>query len=203
MQKRSCEFSSSQTDTYIETTRIGKEIVNENFNRPLDAEQIPKALELTIELIEKILKDDNKKKKIEYLHHISNYLPPALPIFAVLKVSSVKLCQKRPAIADAELGFEEGNIDLKPVLQKFAAKMKMIKLELKRANQGPTYQDLAEIDQKDKEIQTLSIKLEDIDDDETNDKSDHEMLVGNDDSYKKLNSALSERSLKQKALQHV
>ncbi|CAG8493396.1 1270_t:CDS:2 [Racocetra fulgida] len=54
---------------------------------------------------------------------------------------------------------------------------------------------------KEEEIRTSPIKLEDINDDETDNKSDREMLVGDDSSDEKVNSFLSERSLEKEVLQ--
>ncbi|CAG8721364.1 20068_t:CDS:1, partial [Racocetra fulgida] len=79
-----------------------QEIVNENFNGPLDAEQISKTLKLTMEFVEKMLKNDNKKEEITYLlPYIQLALTarrispsPAPSMFATLKVPIVKPSKK-------------------------------------------------------------------------------------------------------------
>ncbi|CAG8785188.1 18867_t:CDS:2, partial [Racocetra fulgida] len=145
------------------------------FNLPLDAERITEALELTMEFIDKMLKNDNIKKEIAYLSlapTARRISPPPVPsMFVAPRVPPVKLCRKKPAVAgNTELGFGVGNVDLEPLLQKFAANKS----------------ESNELDRK-KETRNSPIRLEDIGNDEIDDESDRKMLVSDDDSHEKLN----------------
>ncbi|CAG8455163.1 16420_t:CDS:2 [Racocetra fulgida] len=95
----------------------------------------------------------------------------------------MKPCQKKPAIVDVKLGFEERNIDLKLLFQKLTAKCHD---SVKDSDQELSILDnyfCDELELYEKPLDTIN-----IDNNETDDESDYEILVDDDNSNEKVNS---------------
>ncbi|CAG8828990.1 23795_t:CDS:1, partial [Dentiscutata erythropus] len=61
---------------------VVQEIINENFNDNINAEQIPVTLNLTLELVENMKRDESKAEGIAYLSSHKNHKNPRRKITA-------------------------------------------------------------------------------------------------------------------------